>query len=121
MSNSKTKKLKNIICSLTLAFGLMVSALSGLTFAKTQGLKVSAETSNYSNNYIKKNVYEDNSSSANYFSFYTTSTSRPANANGWTEIEDEDRVSYTDANVVRGIVDLTPNNSTWSKEIYHTT
>ena len=121
MSNSKKYKTRNIICSLILSFGLLLSSLSGLIFTKANTMKVSAESNTYTNDYIKEDVYAADSSSANYYSFYTTSSARPASVNGWTEIKDEERVSYTDENVVRGIVDLTPNNSTWSKDIYHTT
>jgi len=122
MSNSKKSKFKNILCSMILCLGLLLSALSGLTFPKFASMKVSADDTaiDYSNNYIKKSVYEKNSSSDRNYSFYTTSSARPASVSGWSEIEDKTRVSYTKENIVSGIVDLTPNNSTWSKEIYHT-
>ena len=120
MSNSKKSKTKNIICSLVLSFGLLLSSLSGLTFIKSNSMKASAASNTYTNSYIRENVYSADSSSANYYSFYTTSSSRPASANGWSEINDKQRVSYNEENVVRGIVDLTPNNSAWSSDIYHT-
>lgn len=107
MLNSKKSKIKNILCSLILSFGFLLSAFSGISFAST---KVYASTNN--------NIIEDVSSSvlSSYYNFYTTSTSKPATPNGWTELTDS---SKNEDNIKRGIVDV-ENETTFNTDTYKT-
>ncbi len=117
MSNSRKFKTKKIICSIVLCFGLLLSAMSGFNFSHYITKTVSASEGSYNNEHIYESIFSENSSDSNYFSFYTTSTSKPATANGWDKLETE---STNFDNIKHGIVDTT-DETTWNKETYETT
>lgn len=116
MYNLRKSKTNKIICSLVLVFGMLLSVFSGYNFHLYNTRTVSAADGSYNNDLIAESIFKKDSSEANYYSFYTTSTSKPATANGWTKLE-SDSTNYD--NIKHGIVDL-KDETTWNSETYQT-
>ncbi|MBE5738487.1 MAG: hypothetical protein E7354_02025 [Clostridiales bacterium] len=116
MYNLRQSKTKKIICSFVLVFGMLLSVLSGYNFNFYNVRTVSAADGSYNNEHISESIFEEGSSNKNYYSFYTSSTSKPATANGWTKLE-SDSTNYD--NIKHGIVDL-KDETTWNSETYQT-
>ncbi len=112
MYNLKQSKTKKIICSFVLVLGVLISAFSGYHFNINKALTVSADTT-YNTDQIEESIFEDNSSEANYYSFYTSSTSTSSSISGW---EKTNTSSNIEDNVKACIVDLSGDKSTWDDE-----
>ncbi len=116
MYNLRKSKTKKIICSLVLVLGVLLSVFSGYRFNLTGIRTVSAAEGSYNNDHIAESIFKKDSSEENYYSFYTTSTSKPATVNGWTKLE-SDSTNYD--NIKHGIVDL-KDETTWNNDTYQT-
>lgn len=112
MYNLKQSKTKKIICSFVLVLGVLVSAFSGYHFNISKTFKVSADTT-YNTDQIAESIFEENSSEANYYSFYTSSTSTSSSISGW---EKTNTNSNIEDSVKACIVDLSGDKSTWDDE-----
>lgn len=116
MYNLRKSKTKKIICSLVLVLGMFLSVFSGYNFNLSGIRTVSAADGSYNNDHIAESIFKKDSSEENYYSFYTTSTSKPATVNGWTKLE-SDSTNYD--NIKHGIVDL-KDETTWNNDTYQT-
>ena len=76
MYNLRKSKTKKIICSLVLILGMFLSVFSGYNFNLSGIRTVSAADGSYNNDHIAESIFKKNSSEENYYSFYTTSTSK---------------------------------------------
>ena len=103
MYNFKHLKTKKIICSFILAFAMLLSAFSGVHIGLFDAKTVSASTSSYLYDEISESIFEKDSSEANYYSFATSSSTKPATANGWSKMETE-ATNYD--NIKHGIVNV---------------
>lgn len=117
MYNLKQSKTKKIICSFVLVLGVLLSAFSGYHFDISTITKVSA-SSTYKTDQIAESIFEENSSEANYYSFYTSSTSTSSSISGWEKTNTSNNIEDS---VKACIVDLGDDNSTWDKDAYKTT
>lgn len=112
MYNLKQSKTKKIICSFVLVLGVLLSAFSGYHFNISPVTKVYADAT-YNTDQIAESIFEENSSEANYYSFYTSSTSTSSSISGWEKTNTNNDIEDS---VKACIVDLSGDKSTWDDE-----